>query len=186
MRERLIYGPGLAAWPGSQPENHPRTRECDRTAAVGKVIEATGDSQRLVLCSVGLLAADAIGAAAVMPALLARGHLLAMGLACLLLPAIAGWLVTAALALRAEWPVSHAFARLRAETGAPVDPSAPWASLGVQPLADSAVTWDYVVPLIAATVVQQARARRTLVSAIITTTAFFSWMVLSLAAVARV
>jgi hypothetical protein len=161
--------------------HHPRAEECDRTSAVSKVIEVTGDSQRLVLCSVGLLAADAIGAATVMSALLARGHVLALGLAGLLLPAVVCWLVTGVLALLSEWPVSCAFGRLRAQTGAPVDPSAPWSPLGVRPLADSALAWDHVVPLIAAATIRQARARRTLTSAIVTTVTFFSWMALSLA-----
>jgi hypothetical protein len=161
--------------------HHPLAEEYYRTAAVSKVIEVTGDARRLTLCSVGLLAADLIGAAAVVSASLARGYVLALGSVGLLLPAIAGWLVTAALVLLSERPVFYAFDHLRWETGAPVDPAAPWSPLGVLPLADSVFAWDHVAPLIAATTVRQARARRALTSAIITTVGIFFWIALSLA-----
>jgi hypothetical protein len=125
-----------------------------------------------------------MGAAAVGAALLVRGQPLAMGSLGLLLPVLVSWLVTAALVLFSEGPVTSAFAELRRATGAPVDPSAPWAPLGVEPLADSEVTWDYVVPLIAATRRQHARAFRALSAAVLTTAAFLLWTVLSLAVTA--
>ncbi|HEY1823156.1 MAG TPA: hypothetical protein VGG83_24790 [Trebonia sp.] len=113
--------------------------------------------------------------------MLVRGQPLALGSLGLLLPVIASWLVAAALVLFSERPVTSAYAELRRATGAPVSPFAPWAPLGVQPLADSEVTWNYVVPLIAATRRQHDRARFALFVAALTTAAFLFWMVLSLA-----
>jgi hypothetical protein len=46
------------------------------------------------------------------------------------------------------------------------------------------VTWDFVVPLIAATRRQHARARLALSAAVLTTAAFLLWMMLSLAVAA--
>jgi hypothetical protein len=77
--------------------------------------------------------------------------------------------------------MTGAFAQLRRATGAPVDPAAPWRPLGVRPLADSAVTFGHVVPLIAAATRQHARARLAFCAAVITTAVFLLWMVLSLA-----
>ena len=100
------------------------------------------------------------------------------------MPVLVSWLVTAALVLFSEGPVTNAFAELRRTTGAPVDPSAPWAPLGVEPLADPEVTWDCIVPLIAATRRRHVRARAALSAAVLTTAAFLLWMMLSLAVAA--
>jgi hypothetical protein len=169
---------------GSPDDYQPRVAEGDRTAAVTQVIETTGDAHRLILSSVGLLATDLIAAAVVVAALFTRGHVLGLGMAGLLLPVVAAWVVTAVLVLLAEWPVAYAFGQLRWGTGAPVDPSAPWSPLGVLPLSDAAVTWDHVVPLIAAATVRQTRARRALLCAVLTTVAFFCWLTLALTAAA--
>jgi hypothetical protein len=198
MRERLTSAAAPRAWPASQDwpatqvpaqpgeqEGYPPpAAACPHTAEVTSVIEITGDARRLTLSAVGLLVTDLIGAAVVVSALFARGHLAGLGPVGLLLPVMLGWIVTAVLVLAAEWPVAYAFGQLRWSTGAPVDPSAPWSPLGVLPLPDSAVTWNHVVPLIAATTLRQTRARRALISAVITTAAFFSWMALALAVAA--
>lgn len=151
---------------------------------ISDVITVTGDTRRLTYISAGLLAAVLMGAAIVGAALLLRGQPLAMGSLGLLMPVLVAWLVTAALVLFSEGPLTSAFAELRRATGAPVDPSAPWAPLGVEPLADPEVTRDCIVPLIAATRRQHARARVALSAAVLTTAAFLLWMMLSLAVAA--
>jgi hypothetical protein len=151
----------------------------DRTA-VAEVIAITGDTRRLTHISGGLLGVVLAGAATVGAALLVRGQLPALGTLGLLIPVVMSWLVTAALVLNSEGPVASAFAELRRATGAPIDPSAPWVPIGVHPLADAEVTWDYIVPLIAATRRQRERACRALSAAILTTAAFLLWLVLSL------
>jgi hypothetical protein len=148
--------------------------------AIADVIAITGDTRRLTYVCGGLLGAVLAGAATVGAALLVRGQPLAVGTLGLLIPVILSWLATAALLLYSEGPVASAFAELRRATGAAVDPSAPWASLGLQSLADSEVTWDYIVPLIAATRCRRERARRAMGAAVLTTAAFLLWLVLSL------
>jgi hypothetical protein len=184
MREWLPSSPDPGAWP-ERPEwgrALPDDPGCDRTAAITGVILVTGGTRRLTLISAGLLAADVVGAAIVVSALLGRGKVLALGSVGLLVPVTLSWLVTAVLVLLAEGPVTSAFSELRRATGAPVDPSAPWSPLGVRPLTDSEVTWGHVVPLIAAATRQHARARLALSAAVITTAVFLLWMALSLAA----
>jgi hypothetical protein len=149
-------------------------------AAIAEVIAITGDTRRLTYIAGCLLGAVLAGAATVGAALLVRGQPLSLGMVGLLIPVIVSWLVTAALVLYSEGPVTSAFAELRRVTGAPVDPSAPWVPLGVQTLADLEVTWDYIVPVIAATRRQHERTRRALSAAVLTTAAFLVWMVLSL------
>jgi hypothetical protein len=173
-------------WPESPGRGHvlADAQAFDPAAAISDVIAVTGDTRRLTYISAGLLATVLMGAATVGAALLVRGRPLAMGSLGLLVPVLVSWLVTAALVLFSEGPVTSAFAELRHATGAPVDPSAPWAPLGVAPLADPEVTWDCVVPLIAATRRQHARARLALSAAVLTTAAFLLWMTLSLAVAA--
>jgi len=179
--------PFTPAEPSTWPEPPGRGRALadaqafDRTAAVADVIAVTGDTRRLTHISAGLLAAVLVGAASLGAALLVRGEPLNLGSLGLLMPVLMSWLVTAALVLFSAGPVTSAFAELRRATGASIDPSAPWVPLGVEPLADSEVTWNYIVPLIAATRRQHARARLALSVAVLTTGAFLLWMVLSLA-----
>jgi len=184
MREWLSFPPEPAVWPEA-PGRGPvlaDDRGHDLTGAVVDIISATGDTRRLTCLSAGLLAGVLVGAATVTAALLTRGHALAVGSVGLLLPVLISWLVTVGLVLSSESPVTGAFAQLRRSTGAPVDLSAPWAPLGVRPLADSAVTFSHVVPLIAATARQHARAQRALFAAVITAAVFLLWLVLSLTA----
>jgi hypothetical protein len=181
MHECLSSQPGPGTWPA--PPGQERvladTPAFDRTA-IADVIAITGGTRRLTRISGGLLGTVLAGAAAVGAALLIRGQPLAVGTLGLLIPVIMSWLVTAVLVLYSEGPVASAFAELRHVTGAAVDPSAPWVPLGVQPLPDSEVTWNYIAPLIAATRRQRERARRALFAAILTTAAFLLWLVLSL------
>lgn len=149
-------------------------------AAVAEVIAFSGDTRRLTHICGALMGAVLVGAATVAAALLVHGQLLAMGTVGLLIPVMVSWLVTAALVLCSAVPVASAFSELRRATGASVDPSAPWAPLGLRPLADSEVTWDYIAPLIAATRRQHERTRRALCAAVLTTAAFLVWMILSL------
>jgi hypothetical protein len=177
---------GINAWPEPQQQERALAdaEAFDRTAAVAGVIAVSGDTRRLSHISAGLLAAVLVGAATMGAALLVRGHPLALGSLGLLVPVLVCWLLAAALVLHSEGPVTSAFAELRRATGAPVNPYAPWVPVGLEPLADSQVTWDHVVPLIAAARRQHERARLALSVAILTTAAFLLWMVLSLAVAA--
>ena len=152
--------------------------------AVTDVISVTGDTRWLMYISAGLLAAVLVGAAIVTSTLLNRGDALAFGAVGLLTPVVVSWLATAVLVLLAEGPVTTGFGILRCVTGAALNPSAPWSPLGVRPLADSEVSWDHVVPLIAAATRQHARARLALWAAVVTTVEFLVWMTLALTAVA--
>jgi hypothetical protein len=154
------------------------------TGAVAEVIAVAGDTRRLTHVSAGLLAGVLIGAAAVSATLASRDKALGLGSVALLVPVIVTWLATGLLLLLSEGPVTSALGELRRVTGAPVDPSAPWRPLGLESLADAEVTWDYVVPLIAAATRRHARARFALGAAFMTTAMFLLWMVLSLAAAA--
>lgn len=183
MREWLSPSPESGTRPGTPGNGRVLTdnRSCDHVPDVTDVIAVTGDTRRLTHFATGLLAAVLVGAAAVTSALLSRGHALTLGLVGLI-PVLLSWLVTAALVLLAEGPVTSALAELRLRTGAPVDPSAPWLPLGVRPLSDAETTWGYVVPLIAAAARQHARTRLAFGAAVFTTAAFLLWMTLSLAA----
>ena len=182
MQEYLFNQAEPSVWPEPPGKGHvfADAQPFDPAVAVSDVIEVTGDTRRLTYISAGLLAAVLMGAATVGAALLVGARPLAMESLGLLLPVLVSWLVTAALVLYSEGPVTSAFGELRRATGAAVDPSAPWAPLGVRPLADTEVTWDRVVPLIAATRRQHARARLALSAAVLTTAAFLLWMMLSL------
>jgi hypothetical protein len=186
MHEYLFPLAEASTWPGSAESERvlADAEAFDRTAAIADVIAVTGDTRRLSHISAGLLAAVLVAAATMGAALLVRGHPLALGSLGLLVPVLVGWLVAAALVLHSEGPVTSAFAVLRRATGAPVNPYAPWVPAGLEPLADSGVTWDYVVPLIAAARRQHERARLALSVAVLTTAAFLLWMVLSLAVAA--
>jgi hypothetical protein len=158
--------------------------EFDHRTAVADVIAFTGDTRRLTLISAGLLAAVLVGTAVVGAGLLVRGRPLGLGSLGLLAPVLVSWLLTAALVLFAEGPVTSGFAELRRATGAMVDPTAPWTP--ARAMADSEVTWDYVLPLIAAARRQHARARLALSVAVLTTAGFLLWMFLSLAVAALI
>jgi hypothetical protein len=198
MHKNVIPQVELGAWPDCPKKGDPSRKTAspgsggglavaqafDPMAAVADVIAVTGDTRKLTHTSAGLLAAVLFGTAVVAAAIVLRGQPLDYGSLGLLMPVIGSWLAAAALVLFSEGPVTSAFAGLRHATGAPVDPSAPWAPLGVRPLADSEVTWDYVVPLIAATRRRHNRARFALSVAIFTAAAFQLWMLLALTAVA--
>jgi len=185
MYEWLSSPPEPVSWPG-----HPGNASLQvddplggYTVAVANVIAVTGDTRRLTHVSAGLLAAVLVGSATVVAALTVRGQPLDIGSVALLVPVILCWLGAATLVLLSEGPMSRALAELRLVTGAPVDPGAPWSPVAVRPLADSKVTWAYVVPLIAAAARQHARVRLALFATVVTTAAFLLWVSLSLAAV---
>jgi hypothetical protein len=186
MHEYLFPQAQPSAWP--EPPQRERSladaQAFDPTAAIADVIAVTGDTRRLSHISAGLLAAVLVGAATLGSALLVHGHPLALGALGLLVPVLVSWLTAATLVLYSEGPVTSGFAELRRATGAPANPFAPWVPLGVESLADAEVTWDYVVPLIAAVRRQHERARLALSVAVLTTSAFLLWMVLSLAVAA--
>jgi hypothetical protein len=175
-----------AAGPGPWPEPPRRdTTPADdlrRThpAAISAVTSAVSDPGWLILVSGGLLAADVAGAAAILTDLLGRRDAATLMSVGLFVPVMLSWLVTAALLLLAERPVTGALAELRRATGARVDPSAPWPPLGVLPLPPSDPEWAPVVPLIAAAAIRHARARSALFAAIITTAGLLLWMMISL------
>jgi hypothetical protein len=149
--------------------------------AVAQITSITGDVRWLILVSGGLLAANLVGVALVVTALLGRHGVWMLGSLGLLVLVILGWLRTSLFVVLAERPVAGALGELRRATGAPVDPSAPWPPLGVRPMPASDLGCDHVVPLIAATNLRHARARLAFSWAVITTTVFCVWMALSFA-----
>lgn len=183
MYEQFASPVEPSAWPGTSRLSRGVAGDqvCGCQAAGTDVISVIGDARRLLLISGGLLAADLIGTASVVSALVGRGHPPALASLCLLLPVVLSWLLTAAAMLAAERPVAGALGELRRATGAPVDLSAPWAPLGVRPLAGSELGWGHVVPLIAAANCQHTRARLALWASVLTTAAFFLWMPIALA-----
>lgn len=188
MHEYLSSPAQPATWPILPTLNSPPAADpaAARTADIVELITVAGDTRRLGFAAAGLLAAVLVGTAAVGSALAVRGHVLAVGSVAILLPVAVSWLVAAVLVLTAEHPLTAALGELRHATGASVDPSAPWAPVGVRPLADAEVTWGHVVPLIGAANRQHARARLALGAAVFTTAAFALWMTVSLAAVTLV
>jgi hypothetical protein len=173
LPERVSGDPG-------QPADDP----AGRVAAIAEVIAVAGDTRRLSYVCAGLLAAVLVGIAVVGSALAVSGRALALGSVVLLLPVLASWLATALLVLLSEGPVSRALGQLRHVTGAPVDLTAPWTPVGVDPLPDAEVSWYHLVSLIGAATRQHTRARVALSAALLTTVAFLAWMALSLAAIA--
>ncbi|HEX6452654.1 MAG TPA: hypothetical protein VF060_24740 [Trebonia sp.] len=139
------------------------------------------DSRRLFLVSGGLLTADVTGAAVAVSALLSHGHDVALWAAALLLPVILSWFIAALLMALGEQAVASSLGELRRVSGAPVDPSAPWRSMGVTPMADPDIAWEHIVLLIGTATLHHARSRLALRWAIITTVGFFLWLTLSLA-----
>jgi len=156
-----------------------QARDC--AAAIARITSIMGDTRSLILTSGGLLAADVAGAVALMAALLGREDVSAVSSLGLLVLVTLGWLRTAVLIVLAERPVADAFGELRRATGAQVDLSAPWVSVGVTPMAASDLEWAHVVPLIAAANLRHARARLALSWAVITTAGLCVWMMLSFA-----
>jgi hypothetical protein len=183
MHEQHVSPREPGGWPGTPPPDRRLAGDqiYDCPAAITAVISIMGDTRRLSLISGGLLAGNLIGTSSVLSVLLGRGHVLALALLWLLLPVVLSWLATAAVVLAAERPVAGALGELRRATGAPIDLSAPWAPLGVRPLAAD-LDWGHVVPLIAAANCQHTRARLALSAAILTTAAFFLWMSIGLLA----
>ncbi len=183
MHEYLEAPAGPAPWPGiphaDSAGDHAHEAGCQ--AAVSDITTAIGDTRWLVLVSGGLLAADVAGAATVAGDLLGRPGAAAMGSVGLLVPVMVSWLAAVALLLLAERPVAGALGELRRVTGAPVDLAAPWRPLGVRRLPPAELDWSHLVPLIGATVVRHARARRALFAAIVTTAGLLAWLVLVLA-----
>jgi hypothetical protein len=156
--------------------------EAETTAVdVARIISLLGDTRCLVLVSGALLTADVVGGAFVVSALLGRHEITALSALGLLGLVLLSWLRTAALVVAAERPVAVAFSELRRVTGAPVDPSAPWSSVGVRSMVASDLGWDHVVSLIAAVTLRHARARLALSWAVITTVGLCVWMALSFA-----
>lgn len=148
--------------------------------AVAEITLTMGNARRNFLISGGLLAADIAGAAVTMSSLLSHGQGVTLGSAGLLVPVIAGWLITALFMVLAEQPVAGSISEVRWVTGAPVDLSAPWQPLGARPIAESEIGWEHVVPLIGAATIHYMRSRVTLLWAIGTSAGFLLWMGLSL------
>ena len=180
--------PASSLAPGPWPAAAERAAElggdlgCSCTVAVAEVIAVIGGTRRLTQVAAGLLAAVLVGAATLGAALTSRGQVLAVGSVALLLPVAVSWLVTAALVLRSEGPVTRALGGLRHVSGAPVDPAAPWSAASLLPFT-AEVDWTCLVSLIAAATHRHARARAALGGAVVTAAAFLAWMSLSLAAV---
>ncbi|MBO0804048.1 MAG: hypothetical protein J2P25_13365 [Nocardiopsaceae bacterium] len=192
MRTNLAFASGSSPWPepgqghegddtlagGREP---PGSRERARAAAITEIVSAMSDTRRLVLVSGGLLAADVAGMALAVPSLLGHGHGVAWGSSALLVPVALSWLVAALFLVLGERPAAVALGELRRTTGAPVDLSAPWRSLGVRPLAGPGLEPEHVTLLIGAATAAHARARLTLWVAVVATAGFLLWTAISLA-----
>jgi hypothetical protein len=187
MRDHLVSTANFASWPEPRWDNEedneppPDGQERGRAAAAAKITSTMSDSRRLFLISGGLLTADVTGAAVAVSAFLSHGHSVALWAAGLLVPVILSWFIAALLMTLGEQAVAGSLGELRRVTGAPVDLSAPWRSLGVTPMADSDISWEHIVLLIGAATLHHARSRLALRWAIITTVGFLLWLVLSLA-----
>jgi hypothetical protein len=187
MRDHLVSTANFASWPEPRWDNEedneppPDGQERGRAAAAAKITSAMSDSRRLFLISGGLLTADVTGAAVAVSAFLSHGHSVALWAAGLLVPVILSWFIAALLMTLGEQAVAGSLGELRRVTGAPVDLSAPWRSLGVTPMAESDISWEHIVLLIGAATLHHARSRLALRWAIITTVGFLLWLVLSLA-----
>jgi hypothetical protein len=182
----LSSAPELSSWPTAAQLAAPPAGDlgcgCGCAAALADVIAVIGDTRRLAHVAAGLLAAVLAGSATVTAALTTWGSARELGVVALLVPVVICWLATAGLVLRSEGPVTRALAELRHASGALVDPSAPWSPDGLQPPAGTAVTWGYVVSLIAAATHRQRRARVALGGAVGTVAVFLAWMAVALAA----
>lgn len=152
----------------------------DRAGDIAEAISAAADTRHLTLISGGLLTADVTGAAIAEYALLGHGHMVTWVSAALLVPAALAWVSAAARVVMAEQPVAGALSELRRETGAPIEPSAPWHSRGFRQLCDEEIEHRHVAPLIGASAIRHDRARTALSAAIIATGAFLLWAVLSI------
>jgi hypothetical protein len=187
MRDHLVSTANFASWPEPRWDNEedneppPDGQERGRAAAAAKITSAMSDSRRLFLISGGLLTADVTGAAVAVSAFLSHGHSVALWAAGLLVPVILSWFIAALLMTLGEQAVAGSLGELRRVTGAPVDLSAPWRSLGVTPMAESDIAWEHIVLLIGAATLHHARSRLALSWAIITTVGFMLWLALSLA-----
>lgn len=187
MRDHLVSTANFASWPEPRWDNEednepsPDGQERGRAAAAVKITSAMSDGRRLFLISGGLLTADVTGAAVAVSAFLSHGNSLALWAAGLLVPVILSWFIAALLMTLGEQAVAGSLGELRRVTGAPVDLSAPWRSLGVTPMAQSDIAWEHIVLLIGAATLHHARSRLALHWAIITTVGFLLWLTLSLA-----
>jgi hypothetical protein len=166
-------------WPGPPSDSDPPRN--GHAADIARITVMLGSTQRLGLICGGLLTADLAGAIVTTSALLRHGHDVAWSAAVLLVPVLAAWLTAALLLVLAEQPSASALAELRYAAGAPADPSAPWAPLGVPTLADADLGSAHVAPLIGAAVLAHARARRALTATVIATGGFLLWTAISLA-----
>jgi hypothetical protein len=186
MRDHLVSTANFASWSEPPWDNAENNEPSDsqgrcRAAAASEIISAMSDSRRLSLVSGGLLTADVTGAAVAVSAFLSHGHDVALWAAVLLVPVILSWFIAALLMALGEQAVAGSLGELRRVSGAPVDPSAPWRSLGVAPMADPDIAWEHIVLLIGTATLHHARSRLALRWAIITTVGFFLWLTLSLA-----
>jgi hypothetical protein len=194
MREQLASTANFTSWPeppdpawddraaheAASDRNGHDGPERRHDAAVADITSAMADSRRISFVVGGLLTANITGAAIAVSAFLGHGHQAASWAAVLLVPVMLSWLVAAISMITGEAAIASSLGELRRVTGAPVDLSAPWISLGVRPMAKDGIDWDHVVMLIAAANRYHARARLALSWAVITTVGFFLWLVLSL------
>lgn len=185
MRSYLAYTSDSGPWPGTPHEDKAEDALDDekgreRAAAVVRIISLMGDTRRLIIGTASLLASDVVGIAIVASVILGRGAIVSVGSIGLLTPVILGWLVSALLMFQAENPVADVLGEIRRVTGAPVDPSAPWKSMGVRPWGDPDLDWD-PAQFVGIVNLQHSRARLALLWAIIATAGCLLWTVLMLA-----
>jgi hypothetical protein len=148
--------------------------------ALAQLISLLSGTRRLILVTGALLAASVVGVAIVSSVLLGRGIGFSLGSVGLLLPVLLTWMASGVLLIQTESPVADVLGEVRRVTGAPVEPSAPWRSLGVRPMGEPDVEWD-PVQFIGIVNFQHSRARLALFWAVIATAGCLAWTVFMLA-----
>jgi hypothetical protein len=180
----------------SDPEPRPETpyddeggsppvtqRRWEPAVALARIISLLSDTRRLILVTGALLAASVVAVGIVSSVLLGRGIGFSLGSVGLLLPVLLTWMVSAVLLVQTESPVADVLGEVRRVTGAPVEPSAPWRSLGVRPMGEPDAEWD-PVQFIGIVNFQHSRARLALFWAVIATAGCLAWTVFMLAVAA--
>jgi len=139
----LLDGGSPGTRPGGQPG--PAAEQADRSAQelLEEMAALLRDSRPGLLAGMAALAAMTVGLAVEVTAFSAVPRSTAAMCACAALFTIAAlcWLRAAAMFMLSGVPLGHALGRLRAHTGAPLDPRARWA--GLAPGTDGGWTWAH-------------------------------------------
>ena len=150
----LLDGGSPGARPGGQPGPAAERADWSARELLDEMAGLLRDSRPGLLAGMAALAAMTVGLAVEVTAFSVVSRPAAAVWACAGLFALVAvcWLRAAALFMLSGAPLGHALGRLRAHTGAPLDPRAPWA--GLPPGTAGGWTWAH-----AHLMVGQARLR---------------------------